>query len=173
MDLNSAPPRHLQRLAETLWEERGLAAELLYRLRCAHLLLAADDQRFVTRAIDQVEVATGRLRHAEMQREGIVLDVAVALGGDAHMLTLETLASHTAEPWRSVFADHRRAFLSLAREIEETSEAGRELSGRALGRVRRSITTLAGAEGVASGHHAGGRRGATAPGGPPRLHRAL
>ena len=172
MDLTTAPTTHLQRLAETLWEERHLVVELLYRLTCARLLLAADQQRFVASAIDEVEDVTDRLRQVELHREGVLLDVAAALGGDAHALTLETLASATAEPWRGVFADHRRAFLSLAQEIEETTEANRELATQALGRVRHSIGILSGSDAAVQTYDARGRQAAT-PGVPLRLDRAL
>lgn len=172
MDLTTTPPSHLQRLAETLWEERHLVVELLYRLTCARLLLAADQQRFVANAIDEVEDATDRLRQVELHREGVLLDVAQALGGDAHELTLELLATRTAEPWRGVFADHRRAFLSLAGEIEETTEANRELASQALGRVRRSIGVLSGNDATGATYDAHGRQAAV-PGVPLRLDRAL
>lgn len=172
MDLTTAPPAHLQRLAETLWEERHLVVELLYRLTCARLLLAADQQRFVARAVDEVDDVTTRLRQVELHREGVLLDVAHVLGGDAHALTLETLATDTVEPWRSVFTDHRRAFLSLAQEIEETTEANRELATQALGRVRHSIGVLSGGDTSTSTYDATGRQ-APVPGVPLRLDRSL
>ena len=157
MDLRDAPAAHLQRLAEVLWEERHLVGELLYRLTCARLLLAADQQRFVGNAVDEIDHTTSRLREVELHREGVVHDVADALGVPVDQLTLAALAADSGEPWSRIFRDHRREFLSLAAEIEETTEANRELASQALGRVRQSIDTLSGTDPTSITYDAAGR----------------
>lgn len=163
---------HLQRLAETLWEERHVVTELLYRLTCARLLLSADQQRFVVHAIDEVDGTTTRLREIELHREGVLEEVAQAAGTDPSELTLALLSTSAPEPWQAVFADHRRAFLSLAAEIEEAATANRELATQALGRVRLSIDTLSGTAPTGATYDAAGR---TAPTNvvPLRLDRSL
>lgn len=160
MDLRTAPPDQLQRLAETLWEERHVVGELLYRLTCARLLLAADQQRFVATAVDEVDAVTDRLREIELHREGVVHEVADALGVRTEELTLSALAESSSEPWGRIFTDHRRTFLSLAAEIEEATAANRELATQALGRVRQSIDMLSGAGPTSATYDAAGR---TAP----------
>lgn len=172
MDLSNAPAPLLQRLAETLWEERHVVDELLYRLTCARLLLAADQQRFVATAVDEVDGVTDRLRQIELHRAGVVEDVASALEVSPDDLTLTALADGTVDPWRQVFRDHRRAFLSLAAEIEETTHANRELASQALGRVRRSIDALSGAGPAAATYDATGHS-APATAVPMHLDRSL
>lgn len=172
MDPEQLDPAHLQRLAETLWEERHVVTELLYHLTCARLLLSADQQRFVVQAIDEVDATTARLREIELHREGVVEEVAMRAGTHAAELTLALLATSAPDPWQAVFSDHRRAFLSLAGEIEEATAANRELATNALGRVRRSIDTLSGAAPTAGAYDAAGRA-APATVVPLRLDRSL
>lgn len=172
MDLSTVPPVDLQRLAETLWEERLVVEQLLYRLTCAKLLLSADEQRFVTRAIDEVEDEIARLREVELLRAGVVQEVAEAAGGSMTDLSLGDLARDTPGPWPRVFGDLRTAFLGLAEEIEATTAVNRALASQALTRVRDSIDALSGADTTATTYTADGLT--SAPTGIPlHLDRAL
>ncbi len=172
MDLSTVPPSHLQRLAETLWDERHVVEQLLYRLTCAKLLLAADQQRFVPEAIDEVEQTVDRLRQVELLREGVLQEVARMQMIPLTELSLAALAERSPAPWDGVFSDHRRAFLALAEEIEATTAANRELASQALGHVRRAIDTLSGTPATSSTYDAAGRTAAPSAM-PIHLDRAL
>ena len=150
MDLSTVSPIDLQRLAETLWEERLVVEQLLYRLTCAKLLLSADEQRFVTRAIDEVEDEITRLREVELLRAGVVQEVAESAGGTIGDLSLGDLARDTPGPWPRIFGDLRTAFRGLAEEIEATTAVNRALASSALTRVRDSIDALSGADTTAT-----------------------
>ncbi|MFT4744975.1 MAG: hypothetical protein ACI9AD_000823 [Nitriliruptoraceae bacterium] len=172
MELSHAHPTHLQRLAETLWEERHVVEQLLYRLTCAKLLLATDQQRFVPDALEEVERTVDRLRQVEQLREGVVAEVAMSLAVGRDSLSLAELATNAPSPWNDVFADHRKAFLSLAEAIEDTTAANRELASQALGHVRRAIDALSGTPATSATYDAAGRT-AVPTGVPVHLDRAL
>ena len=172
MDLSTVHPTHLQRLAETLWEERHVVEQLLYRLTCAKLLLATDQQRFVPNAIDEVEQTVDRLRQVELLREGVGQEVAMSLSVGRDSLSLADLATDAPAPWNDVFNDHRKAFLALAEEIEATTAANRELASQALGHVRRAIDTLSGTPATSATYDAAGRS-AVPSGVPVHLDRVL
>jgi len=141
-----ATPQHeLESLADVLWVERHVVELLLYRLVAAKMFLAADERRYVSLALDEVEHALGRLRQAEERRVETVQSVAGVIGVRGSDLTLNLLAKSAPEPLRSVFADHLDAFGVLANEIEQTAKLNRQLASSALGSVRESLNVLTGA----------------------------
>lgn len=163
---------NLQRLAETLWEERRVVERLHYRLTCAKLLLAADASRFVPLAIDEVDDVVDELQEIELLREGLLADVADDLGHGGQVPSLAALTELAPAPFDRIFADHRTAFLRLADEIERTTDANRELAAQALGRVRTAIGSIGGT-GVAAGTYDAAGRPAPADAVPLRMDRAL
>lgn len=143
--MNPGPPRReLEVLADTLWAERHVVEYLLFKLVTAKLILAADERRFVTLALDEVERVLGVLREAETRRAEALAHVAQSWGVHVDQLTLAELAARAPASWRSVFADHQRGFLALAEEIEETSATNRRLATSALSQVRSTLGALAG-----------------------------
>jgi hypothetical protein len=160
----------LEGLADTLWHERHVVEALLYRMTTARLLLAADEHRFVSVVMDEVEQVVAALHTAEEQRVQALARVAAQLGTPTEELTLPELARRAPAALRTVFEDHRRAFLDLTTEVEETAAANRQLASGALGRVQRSLDALAGT-GPASTCDAAGLAG-PAPVGPAHLDRA-
>ena len=165
-------PRHvLEDLADTLWRERHLVETLLFRMVVAKLLLAADEHRFVAAAIDEVEAVVDVLRDAERHRLAALLAVADRLELPVEDLTLAELARRAPLPMRTVFEDHRDAFLALTTEIEQTAETNRQLASGALGRIQRSLDALAG-NGPAQTYNAAGRTEVTVAA-PMHLDRAL
>ncbi len=137
------PPKVLQRLAETLWEERLVVEQLLYRLTCARLLLEADEHRFVTRAMDEVQVEVDRLREIELLRSCTLQELAETLGVPESQLSLDALVRSTDGPWPRVFDNLRVAFAELAAEIESAVTVNRELASKGLLRVREQLTAMA------------------------------
>lgn len=136
--------RGLESLADTLWAERHVVEFLLFKLVAAKLILAADERRFVTPALGEVERVLQALREAELQRAATVAGLAADWGVDTDELTLAELASNAPEPMRSVFRDHQEAFLALAREVDETAAANRRLATAALDHVQQALDALTG-----------------------------
>lgn len=144
---NEPEPRrqeHLEALADTLWAERHLVEFLLYKLTVAKLILAADERRFVSVALSEVERVMAGLRDAEERRNEAVAAVAADWDRPLRELTLSVLAEEAPEPMRSVFADHREGFLELSTEIEETAAENRRLASGALNTVQRALDALTG-----------------------------
>lgn len=142
MDLSAVPTPTLERLAETLWAERLATERLLYRLTTAKLLLAAEEERFVPRAVDEVGAAAARLDEMERRRLRIVGEAVAAAGSAGSELRLRDLAAGTSGPWPRVFDDLHAALVELAADVEATAEATRELAGDALARQHHARTTL-------------------------------
>ena len=134
----------LEELADTLWAERHLVEFLLYKLTVAKLLLVADERRFVSAALAEVEQVVTRLRDAEQRRQSAVATVAAEWRRAPSDITLSALAEDTEEPMRGVFEDHRKGFLELSVEIEETAMENRRLASGSLNLIQQAIEALAG-----------------------------
>lgn len=136
--------RHLPSLAETLWTERHLVEHLLYKLVSAKLVLAADDRRFVSQALDEVDRVVELLSEAEHARTTAVEAVASDWGVTPGEVTLGELAAESPEPWGSMFDEHRIAFDRMTAEIERTADENRRLASVALRDIRESLGALSG-----------------------------
>lgn len=135
----------LEALADTLWAERHLVEFLLYKLTVAKLLLVSDERRFVSAALSEVEQVVGRLRDAEQRRTEALSAVAHEWHRPPSEITLSLLAEETVEPMRGVFADHRKGFLELSTEIEETAAENRRLASGSLNAIQQALEALTGA----------------------------
>lgn len=144
MSTTSTDTGKLESLADTLWAERHVVRYLLFKLVTAKLVLAADERRFVAPALEEVERMMAALREAEQRREAALGEMAEAWGLAPEDLTLNHLVERAPEPLRSVFADHRQAFLSLAEEIDQTAADNRRLASAALDHVQQSLEGLTG-----------------------------
>lgn len=134
----------LEALADTLWAERHVVEFLLYKLTVAKLLLVADERRFVSAALSEVEQVVARLRDAEDRRQAALAAVAAEWRRPAADVTLSVLAEETAEPMRGVFDDHRKGFLELSLEIEETAAENRRLATGSLNSIQEALDALTG-----------------------------
>jgi hypothetical protein len=162
---------HLEELAETLWQERHLTELLLYKLVCTKLLLAADEQRYTGLSVSEVDSVLASLRTAERRRDEVVQALAVTWGVSIDELHLTTLVERSPQPWASVFDDHRRSFLSLTSEIEETATENRRLAASGLHRVQQTMLALTGGDDATTYDPKGQRYAST--GRPSLLDKAL
>lgn len=120
----------MDELVTSLARERQLLDLLLFRLVEVRLLLTAGESRFLPFAAAEVEQATKRMQEAELRRWVLVSRLVRELGVDGESMTLDALARHSVEPYRTIFADHRSAFLQLVAEIGEvTAENRRRAAG--------------------------------------------
>jgi len=109
----------MDELARLLSFERRLLELLLFKLVEGRHLLVAGEARFLPYAAAEIERATERVHEVELRRSMLVSDPR-----------LSALARDTVEPYRTIFSDHRLAFLELAAEIEDVSLQNRRLAVR-------------------------------------------
>jgi hypothetical protein len=115
----------MDELARVLGHERRLLELLLFKLVEGKHLLAAGEARFLPYAAAEVERAMEKLQEAELRRSIRVHRLAADLAVPDTALTMTALANDSAEPFRTIFADHRQAFLELAAEIETVTDQNR------------------------------------------------
>lgn len=125
----------MDELAGRLSRERRLLEVLLFKLVTARHLLAAGESRFLTWAAAEVERAAERVREAEIMRASLVQQLARSMGLSEENLTLAALAKESPEPYRSIFDEHRRAFVDLVGEVEEVTNVNRQLADRGMREV--------------------------------------
>ena len=120
----------MDELARLLSVERRLLELLLFKLVEGRHLLAAGEARFLPYAAAEVERAMERVQEAELRRSMLVHDLAAEMEVPEAALTLSALARDSLEPHRTIFTDHRLAFLELAAEIEDVTRQNRRLAER-------------------------------------------
>lgn len=134
----------MDELATLLGHERCLLEFLLFRLVEGKHLLAADEARFFAYAAAEVEQAAEQVREAELHRSLVVARMAADLGVSEHELSLDSLVQHSVEPYRTIFADHRRAILEYVTEIEEVTSQSRQLAVRGAREVAQLLSMVTG-----------------------------
>jgi hypothetical protein len=106
----------MQDLSLVLWCERDLLETLQYKLEVEQLVLDCGRPHRLATAAREVETVVDRIRALEVLRalEVDVLAVELGLAPDP---PLHDLAAACAEPWRTIWQDHRRALITLTAEI--------------------------------------------------------
>jgi hypothetical protein len=120
----------MDELARLLSVERRLLELLLFKLVEGRHLLTAGEARFLPYAVAEIERATERVQEVELRRSMLVSDLVQRLEIPEESLTLSALARDSLEPYRTIFTDHRLAFLELAAEIEDVRRQNRRLAER-------------------------------------------
>jgi hypothetical protein len=136
----------MEDLAGLLSRERLLLELLLFKLVTLRQLLTAGEVRFLPWASEEVDRATAKVREAELSRS-VAVDVLAAQQralDPTTAVTLRSLADASPEPWRTIFAEHRRAFLELARDIEEALAAAKRLASVGGAAVTSTLDRLTG-----------------------------
>lgn len=137
--------RALEELARRLGDERQVVTYLLYKLTVTHLMLSADERRFVPDALREVEEAVDLLRDGELARDEALRELASLWAVDPGELTLAELVRRSPPPFDHVFADHLAAFRDLAAEIDRTAGSNRGLARTTLAAVTGQLDQLTGA----------------------------
>lgn len=163
----------LDALATRLWDERRLLLLLLYRLTVARLLLSADERRFVSDALHEVDQTLEQLRCEELRRDQAVRDLAAEWQVAPDTLSLPEIARRSPPPYDHTFGDHLDAFQQLANEIEVLSTENRVLASATMQDVSETISQITGPpEQTPATYDASGRLGSNAGVG-NRLREAL
>ena len=131
----------LSEVSNILWRERQLLELLVFKLEEEQLVLAAGRNRWLPHATREVETVLGEIRRVELDRAVTLTDVAQELGlSDAP--SLRELASIAPAPWDGIFAEHRRAMLTLAQEIDSVAKANRDLLQRGQIATREALHSI-------------------------------
>ena len=134
----------LNELSRTLWQQRQLLEQLLYRVEVQQLLLATGRSRWVEAAADDVEVVLGQMRHKELERALAVASVAQQLGLERIEPPLRELIAVVPSPWDSILSDHQQAFLAMTAEVEQVTRHNRELLAQGFQATRELLASLTG-----------------------------
>ena len=116
----------MEDLSSVLWHERELLETLAYKLEVEQLVLASGRTHWLAAAAREVENVLDRIRDVEVLRAVEVEAVAQELGLESNA-SLQEIAAASAEPWGSIWLDHREAFTMVAAQIRQLSESNRDL----------------------------------------------
>ncbi len=116
----------MEELSLVLWRERELLETLLFKLESEQLVLASGRTRWVSRASDEVEEAVQRIRETEVLRADAAAQAATSVGLGPES-SLSALVEAAPEPWKTILAEHRTAFLTLTADVAALAERNREL----------------------------------------------
>jgi hypothetical protein len=131
----------LSDVSNILWRERQLLELLVFKLEEEQLVLATGRSRWLAYATREVENVLGEIKRVELERAIHVTDAGRELGlSDAP--TLRELAALAAPPWAGIFAEHRRALLALAHEVDTITQSNRELVQRGRNAARAAIAAM-------------------------------
>jgi hypothetical protein len=122
--------QQLQDVSNILWRERNLLELLSFKLDSERLLARAGRTRWLARADREVESVLAALKAVELERSILMHALADALELEADV-TLEALAECAPPEWAGIFADHRRALIELARDVDRSARRSRTRRGGA------------------------------------------
>jgi FlgN protein len=131
----------LSDVSNILWRERQLLELLVFKLEEEQLVLAAGRSRWLAHATREVESVLNEIRRVEIDRAMQVADAGRELGLSGSP-TLRELSELTASPWDTIFAEHRRALLGLAQEIDAITKSNRELLQRGHQAAREAMAAI-------------------------------
>ena len=131
----------LSDVSNILWRERQLLELLVFKLEEEQLVLAAGRSRWLAFATREVENVLAEIKRVELERAMAVADAGRELGLSGAP-TLRELSGLTAPPWDGIFAEHRRALLTLAQEIDAITQSNRELLQRGHQAAREALAAM-------------------------------
>jgi hypothetical protein len=131
----------LSDVSNILWRERQLLELLVFKLEEEQLVLAAGRSRWLSHATREVESVLAEIRRIELERAVLVADAGRELGFSGAP-SLKELSGLTAPPWDGIFAEHRRALLKLAQEIDTITQSNRDLLQRGAQATREALAAI-------------------------------
>jgi hypothetical protein len=131
----------LSDVSNILWRERQLLELLVFKLEEEQLVLAAGRTRWLAHATREVESVLAEIKRVELERAMQVADAGRDLGLSGSP-TLRELSGLTAPPWDGIFAEHRRALMTLAQEIDSITKSNRELLQRGHQAARDALAAM-------------------------------
>jgi hypothetical protein len=131
----------LSDVSNILWQERQLLELLVFKLEEEQLVLASGRARWLSHATREVETVLAEIKRVELERAVLVADAGRELGLSGSP-TLRELAGLTPSPWDGIFAEHRRALLALAQEIDTITKSNRDMLQRGNQAAREALASL-------------------------------
>jgi hypothetical protein len=116
--------QQLQDVSNILWRERNLLELLAFKLDSERLLARAGRTRWLAMADHEVERVLDELKAVELERGIQVQALVDELGLDAEP-TLQSLTETVPDEWSGILADHRRALIGLARDVDRSARHSR------------------------------------------------
>jgi hypothetical protein len=114
----------LSEVSNILWRERRLLELLMFKLEEEQLVLASGRTRWLSQATHEVATILGEIKRVELERAMAIADSREV--GQIGAPSLRALTEVAPTPWNGIFADHRRALLLLADEIDAITESSRD-----------------------------------------------
>jgi flagellar biosynthesis/type III secretory pathway chaperone len=132
----------LAEFSNVLWGERQLLELLVFKLEEEQLVLASGRARWLNHATREVELVLDQIKAAELARAVEVAQLGSELGLGPNP-SLRQLADSLDAPWRTIFDQHRRAFLSFTHDLQALAQANRELLSRGQRAAQEALSWLA------------------------------
>jgi len=133
----------MERLSTVLWRERELLDQLHYRLEVEQLVLASGRSRWLAAAARDVDTMLSTIRETEVLR-AVAADAAAEAVGMTSNPSLSALVEAASEPWASILAEHRQAFLEVTADIGALADLNRDLISAGLRSARETLLSLGG-----------------------------
>ncbi|HEU5474201.1 MAG TPA: flagellar protein FlgN [Actinophytocola sp.] len=137
----------LMETSNILWRQRELLSMLLFKLDAESLILTAGRTRWLGSATYEVELVLEQVQANEVFRAAAFDAVAAEYGLPA-AASLADLIAVLDEPWRETFAEHRKALVGLAAEIDAAVRANRELLTSGQRAAQQALALVNGATGM-------------------------
>jgi hypothetical protein len=116
--------QELRDVSNILWRERNLLELLAFKLDSERLLARAGRTRWLAMADHEVERVLDELKAVELDR-GVQVQALVEELGLETEPTLQSLVETVPGEWSGILADHRRALLGLARDVDRSARHSR------------------------------------------------
>jgi hypothetical protein len=133
----------MEKLSLVLWRERGLMETLQYRLEVEQVMMSSGQTRWLTHAARDVEEVLEQVRETEVLR-AVAADEAAAEVGLGANPSLSGLIEAADEPWSSILADHRDAFLAISADVTRLAEVNRTLIAAGLRAAHETLLGMSG-----------------------------
>jgi len=124
-----------------LWRERDALQLLLFKLVEEQLIVSSGRARWLPQANEEIEFALEQLRGTEVLRAAETDAIAEELGLPSPA-TLAQLEAAAAEPWATLYADHRRALVALVAEVEQVTTENRKLLTAGARAIRETLLSV-------------------------------
>ncbi len=131
----------LSDVSNILWRERQLLELLVFKLEEEQLVLAAGRNKWLAHATREVETVLDEIKRVELERSIAVSELGreMELSNAPSLTELSTVAE---PPWDGIFAEHRRALMTLAQEIDSVAKSNRDLLLRGQQATRETLTAM-------------------------------
>ncbi|WP_235537181.1 flagellar export chaperone FlgN [Nocardioides sp. Soil805] len=131
----------MERLSLVLWRERELLDELHYKLEVEQLVLASGRSRWLAAAARDIDALLATIRQTDVLR-AVASDEAAAATGMSSNPSLAALAEAADEPWSTILAEHRAAFVAATAEISALADSNRHLISAGYRSARETLLSM-------------------------------